>query len=153
MTTQVARTRGAPSWVTLFNPIAGRLLKAGLPMGPNALITIRGRTSGEPRSTPLAIVEADGRRWVWSPWGDVHWVRNLRAAGEATITVGGRTELVRAIELDEEQRVAFLRDVLDQVARDMRFGRSFVRIVDGVDLDRPSDMAADRRVFELHPRA
>ena len=75
----------APRWVTLINPIARSLLAAGAPMGVNALVTIRGRRSGLPRSTPLAIVRVDGRRWVWAPWGDVDWVRNLRAAGHATI--------------------------------------------------------------------
>ncbi|MDQ6790679.1 MAG: nitroreductase family deazaflavin-dependent oxidoreductase, partial [Candidatus Dormibacteraeota bacterium] len=40
-------------------------------MGPNGLITIRGRKSGLPRTTPVAIIEVSGRRWVWAPWGDV----------------------------------------------------------------------------------
>ena len=44
-------------WVTMFNPSPGRLLAAGVPLGPNGLITIRGRTSGLPRTTPVAIIE------------------------------------------------------------------------------------------------
>ncbi len=126
MTARIQSTRSAPPWVTVFNPIARRLLRAGVPMGPNALITVRGRTSGEPRSTPLAIIELDGRRWVWSPWGDVHWVRNLRAAGGGSISVRGRTEDVRATELDPAARAAFFRDVLVPVAERMPFGMSFV---------------------------
>jgi len=153
MTARTENPPSAPSWVTIFNPIARRLLAAGVPMGPNALITITGRTSGQPRSTPLALIEVEGRRWVWSPWGDVHWVRNLRAAGAATITVHGRTERVMATELDAIERVAFFRDVLTPVARRMRFGMQFVRIVDGVDLNDPAEAAEGRRVFELHPRA
>lgn len=149
-------TRGAtrplrvPRVVAFFNPISKRLLGAGLPLGPNALITIRGRQSGVPRTTPLAIIEFGGRRWVWSPWGDVHWVRNLRAAGRATITVHGKTEDVSATELDGAERVAFFRDVLGPVARRMRFGVLFIRIVDGVDVNHPVEEAADRAVFELH---
>ena len=70
----------------------------------NGLITIRGRKSGQPRTTPVAIIDVDGRRWIWAPWGEVNWVRNLRAAGRATITVRRRDEEVRATELDQEGR-------------------------------------------------
>ncbi|HEY6410705.1 MAG TPA: nitroreductase family deazaflavin-dependent oxidoreductase, partial [Ktedonobacteraceae bacterium] len=75
-----------PWFVPLFNPIARRLLAAGLPMGPNVLVTIRGRKSGLPRTTPLTLVEFSGKRWLMAPFGDVNWVHNLRAAGRATIT-------------------------------------------------------------------
>jgi deazaflavin-dependent oxidoreductase (nitroreductase family) len=142
---------GAPPWVTVFNPIAKVLLAARVPMGFNGLITIRGRRSGLPRTTPLAIIAVSGRRWVWSPWGDVQWVRNLRAAGRATITVRGRAEEVTATELDPTQRVDFFQEVLSPVARGMRFGVPFIRLLDGVDLDHPVDAAHGRPVFELQP--
>jgi deazaflavin-dependent oxidoreductase (nitroreductase family) len=141
----------APRWVKMFNPIARPLLAAGLPMSVNGLLTIRGRTSGLPRKTPLAIIEVGGRRWIWSPWGEVHWVRNLRAAGRATLTVRRRTEEVMATELSPDERVAFVRDVLAPVARDMPFGVRFVRMLDHADVDRPSETAEGRVVFELHP--
>jgi F420H(2)-dependent quinone reductase len=72
----------APKAVSIFNPILKFLLAAGVPLGPNGLITIRGRKSGMPRTTPVAIIEVSGRRWIWAPWGEVNWVRNLRAAGQ-----------------------------------------------------------------------
>src|SRR4051794_24714307 len=140
-----------PKPVSILSPLLREMLAKGVPLGPNALFTIPGRKTGEPRTTPLAIIEVGGRRWVWSPWGDVHWVRNLRAAGRATITVHGKTEDVSATELDGAERVAFFRDVLGPVARRMRFGVLFIRIVDGVDLNHPVEEAADRAVFELHP--
>jgi deazaflavin-dependent oxidoreductase (nitroreductase family) len=153
MSERTGGAAGAPPWVTIFNPIARFLLAARVPMGFNGLITIRGRTSGLPRTTPLAIIAVSGRRWVWAPWGDVHWVRNLRAAGRATITVRGRDEEVRATELDPTQRVAFFRDTLGPVARGIPFGVRFIRMFDGVDLDHPLEAAEGRRVFELHPVA
>lgn len=121
----------------------------GIPMGPNGLVTIRGRKSGLPRTTGLAIIEIAGRRWVWAPWGEVQWVRNLRSAGRATIAKHGRTDDVSAVELDPEQRVAFFRDVLGPQARSIPLGQWFIRVVDGVDLDRPDEAAEGRRVFEL----
>ena len=142
----------APRWVTMFGGVAKRLLAAGAPLGFNGLITIPGRTTRTPRTTPVAIIDVSGRRWVWAPWGDVNWVCNLRAAGGATITVRRRTEEVTATELDRAQRIVFFRDVLGPVARDMTFGRSFIRIVDGTDLDDPIGAAEGRPVFELHSR-
>ena len=141
-----------PRWVfAAFNPLSRALLKAGVPLGLNGLLTVRGRKSGLPRTTPVAIIEAGGERWVWCPWGDVQWVRNLRAAGEATITVRRQEIAVRATELDRAQREAFFRDILGPIARGMRGGLFFIRIVDGVDLNRPAEIAEDRRVFALHP--
>src|SRR5215212_7214458 len=97
------------------------------------------------------IIKFSGRRWVWAPWGEVQWVRNLRAAGRATVTVRRRKEEVRATELDPTQRVEFFRDILGPLARGIPFGVWFIRTVDGVDLDRPTEAAEGRRVFELHP--
>lgn len=141
----------APRWVSLFTPIARFVLAAGMPLGFNALITISGRKSGLPRTTPVAIIEVSGRRWIWAPWGEVHWVRNLRAAGRATITVRRREEEVSATELDPAARIAFFRDFLGPLARSIPLGVWFIRAVDGVDLNDPVDAADGRPVFELHP--
>jgi len=148
---RIGRAAAAPPWVTFWGPITTFLLAAGVPMGPNALVTIRGRKSGLPRTTPLAIIEVSGRRWIWAPWGDVQWVRNLRAAGRATISVRRRTEEVTATELNSTQRVAFFRDILGPLARSIPFGVWFIRTFDQVDLNDPLGAAEGRRVFELHP--
>lgn len=140
-----------PRQVSLFSPVLKALLSAGVPLGPNALVTIAGRTTGQPRTTPLAVIEVAGQRWIWSPWGEVHWVRNLRAAGRATIAVRGRQEDVTATELDPAGRVAFFRDVLGPFARSIRGGMTFVRVIDGVDLSDPVAAAEGRAVFELRP--
>jgi deazaflavin-dependent oxidoreductase (nitroreductase family) len=145
------RSGDIPRRVRFFSPILKFLLDAGVPLGPNKLVTIRGRKSGLPRTTPLAVIEVGDRRWVWAPWGEVQWVRNLRAAGRATITVRRRTEEVTATELDPTERVAYFRDVLGPLARSIPFGVRFIRIVDGVDLNDPVAAADGRRVFELHP--
>jgi deazaflavin-dependent oxidoreductase (nitroreductase family) len=141
-----------PWWMKTFNPIAERLLAAGIPLGFNGLITIRGRKTGIERTTPVAIIESDDRRWVWAPYGDVQWVRNLRAAGKATITARRRTEEVIARELDQLERIAFFRDVVGPIARGMPGGVWFIRTFDRTDLTDPVGAAQGRPVFELSPR-
>ena len=134
-----------------FNDIAKSLLAAGVPMGFNGLLTVRGRKSGLPRTTPVAIISVSGRRWVWAPWGETQWVRNLRAAGRATITVRRRTEEVTATELDPAERIGYFRNILGPLARSIPFGVQFIHIMDGVDLNDPVKVAEGRPVFELHP--
>ncbi len=147
----LAAHRGIPRRVRLFSPILRFLLNAGVPLGFNRLVSIRGRKSGLTRTTPLAVIEVGGRRWVWSPWGESQWVRNLRAAGRATIATRDRTtEDVSATELDPMERVGYFRDVLGPLARSIPLGLQFFRIVDGVDLGDPVEAAEGRRVFELH---
>jgi deazaflavin-dependent oxidoreductase (nitroreductase family) len=146
-------TPGYPSrWVfSVFNPIAKFFLKAGIPLGFNGLITVRGRKSGLPRTTPVAIIKVSGRRWVWAPFGEVHWVRNLRVAGGATITVRRRKEEVNVTELDPTQRIEFFRDTLAPLVRSIPFGVWFIRMADKVDLNHPLEAAERCPVFELHP--
>lgn len=138
-----------PRGINAFNAIAKPLLAAGMPMGFNGLLTVPGRKTGVPRTTPLAIIEVGGRRWVWSPWGEVQWVRNLRAAGHATITVRKQTHDVTATELTPAERVAFFRDTLEPLARSIRGGVLFIRALDGVDVRKPHEAAEGRPVFEL----
>jgi deazaflavin-dependent oxidoreductase (nitroreductase family) len=147
-----ARSTRIPSWVPIFNPISRLLIAAGVPMGPNVLITVRGRKTGLPRTTPVTIIENAGRRGLISPFGEVNWVRNLRAAGHATITSGRRREEVTAIELGPTEAVEFIRDVLAPHARRTRLGAWIVRNVDKIDFDNPEEAAKGRPIFELQLR-
>jgi deazaflavin-dependent oxidoreductase (nitroreductase family) len=138
--------------VPLFNPIARFLLAIRVPLGgTDALITVRGRRSGLPRTTPITVCQNGGRRGLISPFGEVNWVRNLRVSGRATINVRGRKEEVLAIELGHEEATAFIRDVLAPHARRVRGGEWFVRNVDRIDIDHPDEAARGRPVFELTP--
>lgn len=144
----------APSYVTGPNGLVGWLLRVGVPMGPNGLLTVRGRTSGEPRTAPVAISEIDGRRYIIGAYGDVNWTRNLRAAGEADIELHGRTEHVRATELAPDAAAEFFSvSVPRYMTRFPWLGRAFLRFlfnqVAPEVLGDPAKAAATRPVFEL----
>jgi deazaflavin-dependent oxidoreductase (nitroreductase family) len=74
------------------------------------LLTVRGRKSGQPRTVVLAIIERNGKRYLCTPFGVVDWVRNLRAAGEAILTRGRRSETVNATELPKGEAALVLRE-------------------------------------------
>jgi deazaflavin-dependent oxidoreductase (nitroreductase family) len=144
----------APALIRLSNPLANRLLRAGVPMGPNALLTIRGRSSGVPRPAAVAVMEMAGRRWVMGAYGDVHWVRNLRAAGEADLQIHGRTEHVTASELDPAAATAFFEDTLPRYVKAFpwlgrAFARVFFQIVGPEIRNDPERAVAAHPVFEL----
>ena len=67
MSDHIGKSAAAPWWVTVWGRAATFLLAAGVPLGANGLITIRGRKSGLPRTTPVAVIAVSGRRWVWAP--------------------------------------------------------------------------------------
>ncbi len=143
-----------PALIRLSNPVSRRLLRLGIPMGPNTLLTVRGRSSGEPRSAAVAVMEMNGRRWIIGAYGPVQWVLNLRAAGEADVQLGGRTVSVRAVELDRAAATTFFSTTMPSyVARFPRLGRAFARILFGSVapeiLDDPDRAAVTRPVFEL----
>jgi len=98
----------------LFNRIITRLIRWGVPMGPMALLTVAGRKTGLPRSTPIAVApHPDGCRLI-APYGAVQWVRNLRAAGTATLTRQGSTRTVAASEVPVDEAGPLLRQSLSE---------------------------------------
>lgn len=112
----MAKTHQAPRFVRLANGLTKTLLRTGLPLSgfgyPMYLLTVRGRKSGQPRSTPVVIVEQEGKRYLLSPFGVVDWVRNLRASGIALFTRARRHEQVRAKELPTEEAGLVLRGLM-----------------------------------------
>jgi deazaflavin-dependent oxidoreductase (nitroreductase family) len=95
----MAKTFGASFAGRMANAIMSTLLRRGVKIGGNVLLTVPGRTSGEPRTTPVTILEWNGERWLQSPYGEVNWVRNLRAAGGGTLTRGRHVEPIAVVEL------------------------------------------------------
>jgi deazaflavin-dependent oxidoreductase (nitroreductase family) len=142
-----------PFFVGVFNPLARRLLRGGIPMGPNALLTVRGRTSGVDRTTPVAVVAIDGRRWVIATFGETNWARNLRAAGKATVTLNRRAEPVAARELSATEAEAFYRDTLTPFVSSipLGLGRFMLGSLLGAKemLTDPQGAALHHPVFEL----
>lgn len=110
-----------PRWMVRMN---SAILRRGLAVGSQALLTVPGRTSGEPRSTPISVVTLDGERYLVSAFAEADWVKNVRAAGAGSLTRGKQTEVVRLLELPVPEREPVLRAFLQQVPGGVRFFES-----------------------------
>jgi deazaflavin-dependent oxidoreductase (nitroreductase family) len=104
----------APDWFTrhVFNRAVRRLTRLGLSVAGSRELRVRGRKSGEWRSTPVNPLTVDGTRYLVAPRGSTEWVRNLRVSREGELRRGRRTERFRAAEVADDAKVAVLREYL-----------------------------------------
>jgi deazaflavin-dependent oxidoreductase (nitroreductase family) len=104
-------TPGASTKV--FNRAVGGLTKLGISVWGSRVLYVKGRTSGEWRSTPVNLLSHAGERYLVAPRGTTQWVRNLRAAaGHGELHLGHRVEPFRATELDDDAKPDVLRAYL-----------------------------------------
>ena len=104
----------APGWFTrnVFNRSVRRLTKMGISVMGSRELGVRGRTSGEWRTTPVNLLTVNGESYLVSPRGNSQWVRNLRVAGDGRLRVGRRTEQFTAQELPDDAKADVLREYL-----------------------------------------
>jgi len=114
------KTVRVPGFVRVGNAVVMTLTRLGVPLGAMALLTVRGRKSGQPRTTPVAVIEQDGERYLIAAYGIVDWVRNLRAAGAGTLTRGRRAQEFTSVELAPDEAAPILK-------RGLAAGPSFLR--------------------------
>lgn len=104
-----------PGWFTkhVFNNIVAVFTRLGISVWGSRVLEVRGRSSGEPRRTPVNLLSLDGARYLVAPRGETQWVRNLRAAGEGRLLLGHRGESFRAQEIvGDAEKVPILRAYL-----------------------------------------
>ena len=142
-----------PGWFTrhIGNPSVALLTRAGLSVWGSRELRVRGRTSGEWRTTPVNLLTYEGHRYLVAPRGVTQWVRNLRAAGEGELRVGRRSEPFRANELPDEQKPPILRAYLK------RWKAEVGAFFGGVGADSSEDelrrISPDHPVFRIEARS
>jgi deazaflavin-dependent oxidoreductase (nitroreductase family) len=141
-----------PGWFThhVFNPTVAFLTRRGLSVWGSRVLEVRGRTSGEPRRTPVNLLTLDGRQYLVSPRGEGQWVRNVRAAdGRLATLLGKRREEWTAHELGDADKVPVLRAYL------RRWKAEVGVFFDGTSADSSDDelaaIAPRHPVFALEP--
>jgi deazaflavin-dependent oxidoreductase (nitroreductase family) len=139
-----------PGWFTrqVFNRLVRRLTRMGVSVMGSSELRVRGRSSGEWRSTPVNLLKVDGSEFLVAPRGETQWVRNLRAAGDGELQVGRRVQPFHAREVtDDAAKVELLRAYL------RRWKAEVGVFFDGVGADASDDelraIAPGYPVFEV----
>jgi deazaflavin-dependent oxidoreductase (nitroreductase family) len=96
----------------IFNGMVATLTRAGISIWGSRILAVRGRTSGEWRTTPVNPLTLDGERYLVAPRGHTQWVRNMRVAGGGELRIGRRAEPFTATELADADKPAVLRAYL-----------------------------------------
>ena len=96
----------------IFNPMVALATRLGLSMRGSRVLSTRGRKSGAWRTTPVNPLNYEGGRYLVAPRGETHWVRNVRANGEAKLRIGRKEEAIRLEELPDAEKLPLLRAYL-----------------------------------------
>jgi deazaflavin-dependent oxidoreductase (nitroreductase family) len=104
----------------LFNRIFGFLVGLGLGFSYNYLLEVRGRKSGKVYSTPINLLELNGKRFLVAPRGRTQWVRNTEAAGEVTLKRGRTRQKYRLRPVPDAEKPEILKAYLDTFKREVQ---------------------------------
>ena len=133
-----------PGWFTrnVFNRAVNGLGRLGISLAGHRTLTVRGRKSGEPRTTPVNPLEFEGDTYLVAPRGTTQWVRNLRAVKEGQLKLGRRTHRFRGEEVADADKLPILQAYLDKWAWEV-----------GTFFELPKDPSAEqvREIAHLHP--
>jgi deazaflavin-dependent oxidoreductase (nitroreductase family) len=132
-----------------FNRIVAWLVGRGVSVAGARRLSVVGRSSGELRTTVVNLLELDGVRYLVAPRGHTQWVRNLRVAGEGTLTVGRRQEPFVAEELADADKGPVLAAYLDRWAWEV--GRFFENLDKDSEAEVLAAAAPDFPVFRVIP--
>ncbi|GGO83475.1 nitroreductase family deazaflavin-dependent oxidoreductase [Wenjunlia tyrosinilytica] len=124
----------------VMNPLVAGLTKLGISLMGSRVLAVKGRKSGEWRTTPVNLLAHGGAHYLVAPRGQAQWVRNLRAAGSGELRVGRRTEAFTASELPDADKTPVLRAYLD------KWGWEVGQFFEGVKKD-----ASDAQLARIAP--
>jgi deazaflavin-dependent oxidoreductase (nitroreductase family) len=134
----------------IFNDTVGRLTRMGISVYGSRVLYVKGRKSGEWRSTPVNPLRlADGTRYLVAPRGNTQWVRNLRVTGTGELRIGRKVERFAATEVADDDKPAILRTYLK------RWKFEVGVFFDGVDAKAPEEklreIAPGYPIFRVEP--
>ena len=116
------------------------LTRTGISLLGSRVLYVRGRKSGEWRTTPVNLLVHEGERYLVAPRGHTQWVRNMRVAGGGELHLGRRKEVFTAAEVADQDKPAVLRAYLKRWKFEVRI------FFDGVGPD-----ASDEKLLEIAP--
>jgi deazaflavin-dependent oxidoreductase (nitroreductase family) len=141
-----------PWWLKYVNKVMIGLHKLGVGFGGKGpvVLTVPGRKTGKPRTTPVTPMTVDGKRYVVAGLPGSDWAANARAAGEATLQVGRHTDRARMVEMSTDDARPLLRAFPVEVPSGVGFIKN-AGLVTGPNPDEFEALAGRLAVFRLDP--
>jgi deazaflavin-dependent oxidoreductase (nitroreductase family) len=139
-----------PRYLKPMNKLLMAVQKLGISTGPAMVLTVPGRKSGLPRSTPMTPFDFDGGLHVVAGYPGSEWAANARAAGSGTLTRGRRSREVRIIELSAEEARPVLRAFPKEVPVGVAFAKRSGMVRDGT-AEEFEALAGRLAVFRFEP--
>lgn len=133
----------------IFNRVFGFLVGLGLGFNYNYLLQVRGRKSGKIYSTPIDLLELDGKKFLVAPRGLTQWVRNAEAAGEVTLKKGAARKPYALRALSDDEKPEILKAYLDRFRKEVQ---GYFPIPAGSPAEAFRELASGYPAFELIPR-
>lgn len=130
----------------LFNRFFGFLVGIGLGLPHNYLVQVRGRKSGKLYSTPIDLLELDGKRYLVAPRGRTQWVQNAEAAGTVTLRKGSFRQSFGIRSLPDSEKPRYLKAYLDSFRTTVQ---RYFPVPAGSPEQAFAPIAANYPVFEL----
>jgi deazaflavin-dependent oxidoreductase (nitroreductase family) len=132
-----------------FSLAFGFLVGLGFGLKHNYLLQVRGRKSGRVYSTPVNVLDVEGKRYLVAPRGRAQWVRNAEAAGEITLKKGGYRHMFGLRPIPDSEKPHLLKIYLDQFSTTVQ---RYFPVQAGSPPESFRDLAPRYPVFELLPR-
>ncbi|GAB3180748.1 nitroreductase family deazaflavin-dependent oxidoreductase [Streptomyces incanus] len=103
-----------PGWFTVnvLNRLVAWLTRRGLSVWGSRVLAVRGRKSGQWRTTPVNLMTLDGAQYLVAPRGHVQWTHNMRTAGGGELRLGKNVEVFTATEVADDDKPPLLRAYL-----------------------------------------
>jgi len=142
--------RRPPRYLKPMNKVMMAVQKLGIPTGPAMVLTVPGRKSGRPRSTPMTPFEHDGGLYTVAGYPGSDWAANARAAGAGTLSRGRKSRRVKIVELSTQEAGPVLRSFAVKVPVGVGFAKRSGLVTEGTP-DEFAALAGQLSVFRFDP--
>jgi deazaflavin-dependent oxidoreductase (nitroreductase family) len=133
----------------LFNGLMDFLASSGISPGYMHQLQVRGRKSGRIFTTPVNLIERDGKHWLVSPRGRGQWTLNAEAAGEIVLKRRSKSTTYGIRATAPEERPVLLKQYLEAFPSQVQ---RFFAVKAGSPISEYAAVAKDHPVYELIPR-
>jgi len=149
VSTSLPEFRAPTAGERIFNRVFGFLVGLGLGFSYNYLLQVRGRKSGKVYSSPINLLELNGKQFLVAPRGRTQWVRNAEVAGEVTLRRRRWHQRYGLRSLSDAEKPPILKAYLDAFKKEVQ---RYFPVPAGSPPEAFQELSRSYPAFELIPR-